>query len=480
MRHSKTQLLRWLPVYPETGLFFQDDLPNQMEKDILFMPDENAALEEVHKPGHKSARIGVFSYPVPLACPGGLNRLHTADVTMTAGKRVHIVVPEMLQQDEPVLSRIEQKFSGAGAASVQFYPAGQRRAQAFRKTDFDRAKTPSVSAGWSITKPGEKIPGSDILRKKVLYPLIESGQLIWLYGPEKSGKSWLARSMAHVISYGGTFLEKYEAATGLKVLYIDSELEPDKLEQAAAKELKGLDFTDGTKFARKVARAKDNPSGEINLYAPEWQAWFNAVIPEYDVIFLDCYYSLTGSNNIPKKMLTLLTPWKSKGKTFIVVDHTNKEGDLQGGIDKKRAADLCIEVTPQNGQCVEISFPTVRHLDPEDTKAFTLRRVFENNLFRFEVVESEPELEPVLSLSDSRTALAYVWVESKRLKPAELAGYLGYSQSTIYDWAKKVKAQQDRKGGPSVAFAALLEQVQRYESFTEAELREEAHRLVKV
>ena len=97
----------------------------------------------------------------------------------------------------------------------------------------------------------------------------------------------------------------------------------------------------------------------------------------------------------------------------------------------RKSSRCIIEVTPQNGQCVEISFPTVRHLSPEDTKAFTLRRVFENNLFRF-------------------------------------------------DWVKKVKAQQDRKGGPSVAFAALLEQVQRYESFTEAELREEAHRLVKV
>lgn len=69
MRHSKTQLLRWFPVYPEAGLFFQDDLPNEMKNDVLFMPDESAALEEVHKPGHKSARIGVFSYPVPLAWP---------------------------------------------------------------------------------------------------------------------------------------------------------------------------------------------------------------------------------------------------------------------------------------------------------------------------------------------------------------------------------------------------------------------------
>lgn len=152
---------------------------------------------------------------------------------------------------------------------------------------------------------------------------------------------------------------------------------------------------------------------------------------------------------------------------------------MQGGIDKKRVADLCIEVTPQDEQCVEVSFPTVLHLGPDDTNSFTLHRIFENTVFHFEVVESEPESEPALSRSDSRTALAYVWVESKGLKPAELAGYLSYGTSSVYDWVKKVKTQQGRKGGPSSEFVALLEQVQRYENFTEAELREEAHRLVK-
>ena len=41
----------------KAGLFFQEDLPSEMANDVLFMPDENAAFEEVHKPGHKSARI---------------------------------------------------------------------------------------------------------------------------------------------------------------------------------------------------------------------------------------------------------------------------------------------------------------------------------------------------------------------------------------------------------------------------------------
>lgn len=479
MRHSKTQLLRWLPIYPVADLFFQDDLSNAPTDNVLFMPDEKAALEEVCKPGLKSPWVCGFSPPVPLACPGGLNRLHTVDVSIASGKRVHIVVPAALQNDKPFMSRLEQKFSSAGAKSLQFYRAGKRQPQKFRKAEFDFAQKVSANdAGKGITKPGEKIPGSDIIRKKVLYPLIESGQLIWLYGREKSGKSWLARSMAHVISYGGTLLGKYEAASGLKVLYIDSEMEPDKLEKAADKELKGLGFTGGVKFARKVARARDNPSGEINLHDEEWQAWFNAAVPEQDVIFLDCYYNLTENEVKPKELLKLIMPWKTSGKTFIVVDHTNREGELQGGIDKKRAADLCIEVTPDEGECVEISFPTVRHLGPEDTQPFTLRKVFQSDSFRFELVE-EQKPTATLPLPELRAALAYAWVESKGLKPTDLAGYLGYSESSVYDWVKKVKERQGHKGGTVPELAALLAQIERYEDFTEAELIEEAQRLAK-
>ena len=479
MRHTKTQLLRWFPLYPETCLFFQDDLADESQNSVLFMPDENAALEEASKPGLKSPWLGGFSPPVPLACPGGLNRLHTVDVSITSGKRVHIVVPETLHDDEPFMSRLEQKFSSAGAKSLQFYRAGKRWPQEFRKAEFALAtKSLASDAGKGITRPGEKIPGADIIRKKVLYPLIESGQLIWIYGPEKSGKSWLARSMAHVISYGGILLGKYEAASDLEVLYIDSEMEPDKLDKAADKELKGLGFTDGVKFFRKVARAEDNPSGEINLHDPEWQAWFNAVLSKYDVIFLDCYYSLTGSSTMPKELLKLLTPWKSKGKTFIVVDHTNRDGELQGGLDKKRAADLCIEVMPDEGECVEISFPTVRHLGSEDTQPFTLRRVFQSDSFHFEPV-GEQKPKAALPLPELRAALAYVWEESKELKPADLAGYLGYSESSVYDWVKKVKERQGHKGGTAPEFAAFLAQIERYDDFIEAELIEEAYRLAK-
>lgn len=94
-------------------------------------------------------------------------------------------------------------------------------------------------------------------------------------------------------------------------------------------------------------------------------------------------------------------------------------------------------------------------------------------------MEREPEPEPALSPSDSHTALAYVWVESKGLNPAELAEYLGYSMSSVYGWVKKVKGQQVHNGKFSPEFATLMEQVERYKNLTDAEVREGAYRLAK-
>lgn len=78
------------------------------------------------------------------------------------------------------------------------------------------------------------------------------------------------RVLAHVISYGGTFLNKFEADTGISALYIDREMPADKLEANSLLELKGLRYTEGVKFSRKVARAINNPTGEINLLEDKW------------------------------------------------------------------------------------------------------------------------------------------------------------------------------------------------------------------
>jgi hypothetical protein len=454
------------------------------------MPNEKSILAENDTMNWRSTMFkGDPVVPMPMACPGGLQYLIKKDVSISlaSGKNVHIVVPEQLQQDDEFLSLLGKKFFDAKAASLHLYLDGKYGESPFQDFDFSIQARATAIAENGLTEPGEKIPGSDVVRKNILSPLIKSGELVWIYGPEKSGKSWLSRTLAHVISYGADFLGKYQAASGLRVLYIDSEMPPDALEAASAKELAGLGFRDGRKFAIMAAKAIDNLSAEINLLLKDCQDRFDRIFPKYDVIFLDCYYSLTSSNVMPKELLKWLTPWKNKGKTFIIIDHTNKDEDnLQGGADKKRAADLCILVVKQKDQLedqlIEISFPTVRHLSPEETKPFTLRMVFGNDSFRFELVEVESDTEASLQHEEPqkelRKALAYVWTVVRELDVKNLAKHMAYSSKSIYAWAANVKTQK-RKGNSSPEFTAILEQIEHYERLGDEALTQEACRLAK-
>ena len=389
-----------------------------------------------------------------------------------SGRAVHVAVPHALRESKTFLSQLERKFFDAQAESIHFYFAEREIIKPFYEALLTK------NQGLEVTKPGEKIPGSDVVRKAILSPLIESGQLVWLYGPAKSGKSRLARCMAHVISYGGTFLGKYQAASDLKVLFVDGEMAPDKLEEAFDVELAGLGLPPGVNFSVEAAKRKDNPYGEINLLSQKWKDSFDSILHDYDVIFFDCYYSLI-NKVMPAALLKWLTPWKNKGKTFIIVDHTNKKGKLQGGSDKERAADLCIEITPKDNRCVEISFPMTRYLGPEDSEPFTLISVFKNKAFRFELLESEEDSTSSFSTIELRSALAYACKKSNQMSVKEFAECMKYSKSSVYAWIKKIK--KDLKSNyPSRAFDIMQRQIERYEKFTKEELTKEAHRLVRL
>ena len=140
-------------------------------------------------------------------------------------------------------------------------------------------------------------------------------------------------------------------------------------------------------------------------------------------------------------------------------------------------ADLCIEITPKASQCVEISFPTARHLGGGDTTPFTLRRVFENNLFRFELINIKPDQHPEVSVSDLRIVLAYVWLEIKKNPFCELIKHMSFGKSTLYDWVKILKKRKEDES--SLEFAVINEQIKSYNAMSKDELIDEARRLKK-
>ncbi len=289
-----------------------------------------------------------------------------------------------------------------------------------------------------IIKPGDKIPGSDIERKKLLSPIIESGMIVWIYGPEKSFKSRFGRVLAHSLSHGSIFLNKYTPSEPVPVLFISGEDLPDKFQCACEAELRGANLPVEIKFSLLLAKDPSNTSGQIDILAPRWKALIEKAIVTQDVIILDCLYSLTTNKVSIAELIAYTTPWKNKGKTFIIIDHTNREGELQGSIDKVRIADMCIKLEKNENDTITLSFPTTRHLGPDDSLPLLLRPKFgTDGTFKFEIYEGEP---PQISNKTKCKMIAYILHEDYHLKQQdEIDNLFEVSNSSISNWVKECR-----------------------------------------
>ena len=442
MRHRKDGYLKWFPVYPtSTELFFLDDVYSTKCPDILFVKDEKTACnlmetDQSVKPHFLSTK----EYPVPLAFPGGLERLSAMDLSITLQKDVHIQIPFPLSEQSDFINGLAKKIRDVGAKSLRIYQ--DEHGKLIHDLKFEKMSThaPKDCRG-EIVQPGFAIPGADIPQEVLLDPIIESGQIIWIYGPEKSGKSWFARSLAHVMSYGENFLGKYMAKKKRQVLFVDGEMTPPKLQKAFDMELQGLKFSEGVKLSLKSARALDNEDGEINLNDEAWQDWFNQRLRNFDVIFFDCYYSLMGNSNSTQNLLRFMRNWTKIGKTFVIIDHTNKKSQLQGTLDKPRAADLCIEITPLDDKArrIQVSFPTVRSLKPEDTEPYILHLKFTDDSFQFKLENKVQETKYHISGDLMRKIFCYVLITEKKRTQVKLAAEIGFSDSTLSNWKKEIE-----------------------------------------
>ncbi len=345
----------------------------------------------------------------------------------------------------------------------------------FQKTPPNKAikleeSTKALPKASLVIQPGQKIPGSEIKRKVILQPIIESGMLIWIYGPEKSFKSRFARILAHSLSHGNTFLDKYKVNSPVSVLFISGEDLPDKFEQACEEELRGANLPVETKFSCILAKALNNASGQINILDPFWKSQIDLALTTTDVIILDCLYSLTTNKVSITELITYITPWKNKGKTFSIIDHTNREGELSGSVDKKRVADLCMELVKNIDGTVTLSFPITRYLGPDDSQPLILRPVFSNDYtFKFETSE---EKIPQVSSETKRKMIAHILMTQYGLKQkGKLDDLFSVRNSTISNWTVEAKEkcwQPHEK-----------ELLDKYQNMSKNELEDEAIKLKK-
>ncbi len=287
-----------------------------------------------------------------------------------------------------------------------------------------------------IRRPGQRNERSHDVRQVFLEPIIKAGTETWIYGPEKSFKSFFARTLAHALANGGELWGRFDAPKRLRVFYFDFELLDDEFEKYIELELNGLGYANGQQFTSLHARDPDNPSWTIDFSDPSWKTVLEKEIEKSDVIIFDPYYKMLENQSESFNIFDFMLRWKQKGKAFIVVDHANGEGELQGTRDKRRNTDLLINISRIPDGTVQVSIPIARYLAPEDCKPLHLKPNFEDDKFFFSLCETKDEPLTV-SGERKRIMLAHILKNQHKLKPkGDLDELFGWGGSTIYEWLK--------------------------------------------
>ncbi len=235
-----------------------------------------------------------------------------------------------------------------------------------------------------LSNPDDEIAGSNRKRFTIVDPIIESGTITWLFAKEKVGKTIFALSLAQAIGTGNRNIGTWHISEARKVLYIDGEMPADKLQQHINKIIKGQGGNpEIDKKAFSVYLFSETDYEYEDILDENWQERYLVELMGYDLIILDNYYSLYNSLN-PIKLIRWMKKLTRKGVAFLILDHTNSEGELQGSIVKKRAMDLGIKLEMLESNELDISFHADRYGRENETDKFALIPCFTSSEFSYD------------------------------------------------------------------------------------------------
>jgi len=176
---------------------------------------------------------------------------------------------------------------------------------------------------------------------------IATQQIVMLHAPPGVGKTMLQLAMSHALA-GGTDFVGWVSSRRARVLVVDGEM-AGQMMQARMKDIAQLG--DWLTVANIANWAVSNGYDPINLATEQGQAvvdlWANMVGAE--IIVLDNLMSLAWLNGVSMSSDEYWQPvrrfcvsQRAKGRTVIVVDHSNAQGDIFGTKTKLWHADLAI------------------------------------------------------------------------------------------------------------------------------------------
>ncbi len=443
-------LSRWLRTSSDTSHWVEALPPGKLP--LFGAPSYVTVSDHPVKilPSEFDTRFGDF-YADETFCavPGGAGNLDRTDLSFLEGRSVHL---ELQPHELHFTVEIEAALNRSRARDVTLRIVGEsdgpfplsdlRKVAAQRGVEIPLLALPApLLSSAALLSAGAPLPPAGRGRPAILDPVLYEGGLGWFYAAEKLGKTWLALTLAHTVATGGSF-GPWQAPEPRKVLFIDGEMHPDDLDAAIGAVSRG--HGDGESLTFSALCAKRTPSGRINLLDPDWRKEIAGMAPAFDLLILDNFYSLT--NNVAgefQEVLKFLEELRANGTAILVIDHTNREGVLQGAHGKERTAETIIELRVPEGQhrremvrAIEVN--KSRHDTPEIAEYFTGTMVFTPNTFRFEVdaldIPEGPELIP-----DEIAKLAPIMIarDIDKLSFPKIQERLGIRRSTAADWCKK-------------------------------------------
>lgn len=217
-------------------------------------------------------------------------------------------------------------------------------------------------------------------KQVILDPFLKKPELTLLYAERGLGKTWLCLNLAYSLATGTAF-GNFTPQEKQKVFYIDGEIGKGTL----SKRLSGI-------FNRYAKTPEDGylqfltqeETGGMmwNLSTVEGKTKIWSLIKDMDVIIIDNLMTCTMRQDqfdnpirIWERMQTWLVNLRTRGKTVILIHHTNKMGDQAGTKDKENINDNVIALNRckteplHKGAKFVLSFEKTRNLaeTPADT-----------------------------------------------------------------------------------------------------------------
>ncbi len=443
-RHVKSQLFKIFPLPPQPSYevySIVDKYDYNCERIVLCNSiRERNELEF----GNKLNRLISNNFNLSFVY-GGINNLHITNLEHLSGKSLYLIIDDTLTYTriKTISSLVKEnkikecflvKLSGQQSISIE---------DALTNPEKLGLTKPEVAK--LLATPDDKIVGSDRRRSMILDPIIESGTITWLFAKEKTGKTILALFLAQIIGSGNKSIGTWKVHEPKKVLYIDGEMPGDKIQQYIEKIIKGYGgdiSTDKRTFSTYLFSEEKLIYEEILDEA--WQNEHIDELLEYDLIILDNYYTLYASLN-PIKLIRWMKKLTQKGIAFLVLDHTNTEGELQGSIVKKRAMDLGLKLEMLERNIIDISFESDRYGREHQAESFSLIPCFTSAEFSFDT-KSIYEDTPNLELSDSDTELMVIYIlKMQNVKNKDVAERIDSSESNISKKLRNIAYTADLK-----------------------------------